>query len=205
MFGMLDDIAVLAWLMKALDDELTAFRPWRTRQHPEKLGSRAPARYARAIGASGPEKILNPMRLIHRETPRDLVDCYYYTSKDYADRLLLLSYGVVMGIQVITRDGEPEYAVLPWAQYQALLKAAGVKEQPPREPPVPHAATPDPVLPGLDHLRIYAKNRALPSSLARTVGIIPSYLAMIESGERVPDAAIRRSLAWELRVPGWRD
>ena len=37
MFGMLDDIAVLAWLMKTLDDELNAFRLWRQRQAPEKL------------------------------------------------------------------------------------------------------------------------------------------------------------------------
>ncbi|MDP9505661.1 YkvA family protein [Pseudomonas protegens] len=36
-FGMLDDIAVLAWLMKTLDDELGAFRAWRNRQMPEKL------------------------------------------------------------------------------------------------------------------------------------------------------------------------
>ncbi|AZC27960.1 Transcriptional regulator, Cro/CI family [Pseudomonas sessilinigenes] len=41
--------------------------------------------------------------------------------------------------------------------------------------------------------------------MARKVGISPSYLALIESGERQPDAAIRRSLAWELTVPGWRD
>ncbi|HWT67801.1 MAG TPA: YkvA family protein [Pseudomonas sp.] len=37
LFGMLDDIAVLGWLMKVLDDELTAFRIWRKRQAPEKL------------------------------------------------------------------------------------------------------------------------------------------------------------------------
>ncbi len=36
-FGMFDDIAVLAWLMKVLDDELNAFRAWRNRQVPEKL------------------------------------------------------------------------------------------------------------------------------------------------------------------------
>ena len=29
-----------------------------------------------------------------------------------------------MSVQVIMRDGEAEYAVLPWAEYQALLKAA---------------------------------------------------------------------------------
>ena len=37
MFGMLDDIAVLAWVMKSLDGELSAFRAWRERQRPEKL------------------------------------------------------------------------------------------------------------------------------------------------------------------------
>lgn len=37
LFGMFDDIAVLAWLMKTLADELNAFRVWRSRQRPEKL------------------------------------------------------------------------------------------------------------------------------------------------------------------------
>src|SRR5690606_18264070 len=37
LFGMIDDIAVLAWLMKVLDDELNAFRAWRKRQVPQKL------------------------------------------------------------------------------------------------------------------------------------------------------------------------
>ncbi|VVM54809.1 hypothetical protein PS862_02074 [Pseudomonas fluorescens] len=113
-----------------------------------------------------------------------------------------------MDIQIITREGEPEYAVLPWAQYQALLKAAGINEksQPPSEPPVRHAAPPDPILPGLDQLRSLREGKGIAiEALARTVGISPSYLALIESGERQPDAAIRRSLAWELKVPGWRD
>jgi len=35
--GMLDDIAVLAWVMKNLEAELDAFRAWRARQNPEKL------------------------------------------------------------------------------------------------------------------------------------------------------------------------
>jgi len=111
-----------------------------------------------------------------------------------------------MDIQIIARDGEPEYAVLPWAQYQALLKAAGITEQPPREATVRHAAPPDQILPGLDQLRSLREGKGIAiEALARTVGISPSYLALIESGERLPDAAIRRSLAWELTVPGWRD
>lgn len=36
-FGMLDDIAVLAWVMNALDQELSAFRAWRERQVPAHL------------------------------------------------------------------------------------------------------------------------------------------------------------------------
>lgn len=35
--GMLDDIAVLTWVMKNLSDELDAFRAWRHRQSPEHL------------------------------------------------------------------------------------------------------------------------------------------------------------------------
>lgn len=117
-----------------------------------------------------------------------------------------LSYGEVMDIQIITREGEPEYAVVPWAQYQALLKAAGINEQPSCDAPARRAATPDPILPGLDQLRSLREGKGIAIEvLARTVGISPSYLALIESGERLPDAAIRRSLAWELTVPGWRE
>lgn len=119
---------------------------------------------------------------------------------------MLLSYGVVMDIQIITREGEPEYAVVPWAQYQALLNAAGIKEQPPKEAAKVQAQASDQDLPGLDQLRSLREGKGIAiEALARTVGISPSYLAMIESGERLPDAAIRRSLAWELTVPGWRE
>lgn len=118
---------------------------------------------------------------------------------------MLLSYGAVMDIQIITRDGEPEYAVLPWPQYQALLKAAGQQQH--TLPPTSTAqVAPDQDLRPLQDLRGLRETKGLAiESLARTVGISPSYLAMIESGERQPDAAIRRSLAWELGVAGWRD
>ena len=33
-----------------------------------------------------------------------------------------------MGIQVISRDGQPEYAVVPWEQYQALLQAGRLEQ-----------------------------------------------------------------------------
>jgi DNA-binding XRE family transcriptional regulator len=111
-----------------------------------------------------------------------------------------------MDIQIIARDGEPEYAVLPWAHYQALLKAAGITDSSPLAATVSQAAAPANDLPGLDQLRSLREGKGIAiEALARKVGISPSYLALIESGERQPDAAIRRSLAWELTVPGWRE
>jgi DNA-binding XRE family transcriptional regulator len=110
-----------------------------------------------------------------------------------------------MDLQVISRDGEPEYAVLPWAQYQALLKAAGIAQAPTPQPAKPSVAAASDELPGLDQLSALRVAKGLEvAQLARTVGISPSYLDLIESGERVPDAAISRSLAWELGVSGWR-
>ncbi|KPW90748.1 helix-turn-helix transcriptional regulator [Pseudomonas syringae] len=111
-----------------------------------------------------------------------------------------------MDLQVISRDGEPEYAVLPWAQYQALLKAAGLAGKPSSEPAASTSgATASDELPGFDQLRELREAKGLEAaSLARTVGISPSYLELIENGTREPDGAIKRSLAWELGVPGWR-
>ncbi|MBZ9665274.1 helix-turn-helix domain-containing protein [Pseudomonas sp. LMG 31766] len=106
-----------------------------------------------------------------------------------------------MSVQIIARDGEPEYAVLPWAEYQALLQAAG------HQPAAQASAVEQPVearRPALGQLRALREAKGLAAeSLARSVGISPHYLAMIESGERQPDAAILRSLAWELGLEGW--
>ena len=113
-----------------------------------------------------------------------------------------------MDLQVISRDGEPEYAVLPWAQFQALLKAAGVSSQSGEasQQKAAGAAPATAQLPGLEQLGALRAAKGLEvAQLARTVGISPSYLSMIESGERKPDAAILRSLAWELGFAGWRE
>lgn len=103
-----------------------------------------------------------------------------------------------MNVQVIERDGQAEYAVLPWAEYQELLKAAG------REParigaPVLQAEQPCFALENLRRLR-EERNLGL-EELARAVGISPHYLALIESGERQPDQAIQRALARLLATP----
>jgi DNA-binding XRE family transcriptional regulator len=102
-----------------------------------------------------------------------------------------------MNVQVIERDGAPEYAVLPWEQYQALLQAAG-------RAPEAVAVTALGDKPGLSQLTALREAKGLTvEALARNVGISPHYLNMIESGERQPDAAIQRALAWHLGVEGW--
>ncbi|MDX5371961.1 MAG: helix-turn-helix domain-containing protein [Pseudomonadaceae bacterium] len=100
-----------------------------------------------------------------------------------------------MSVQVIMRDGEAEYAVLPWDEYQALLRAAGQLV----EPAV--AVKENASLRRLADLR-EAKGLSQ-ADLARAVGISPHYLGLIESGEREPDGAILRSLARVLEVGDW--
>jgi DNA-binding XRE family transcriptional regulator len=102
-----------------------------------------------------------------------------------------------MNVQVIKRDGEPEYAVLPWADYQALLQAVGRTAQ-------GAGAVAAGAMPAFHQLRRLREEKGLSvEELARSVGISPHYLGMIESGERQPDAAIQRALAWTLGVAGW--
>lgn len=103
-----------------------------------------------------------------------------------------------MNVQVIERDGQAEYAVLPWADYQELLRAAGR---------LPAKAAGEPAQPqepafALENLRSLREARQLAlEELARAVGISPHYLALIEGGEREPDQAIRRALARVFATP----
>lgn len=103
-----------------------------------------------------------------------------------------------MNVQVITREGQPEYAVLPWNEYQALLRAAGLDGQPDQAPVVAEPA-PDALAAG-GIARLRERLGMSQADLARAVGISPSYLAMIEEGEREPSDPIRRSLARALGV-----
>lgn len=105
-----------------------------------------------------------------------------------------------MNVQVIMRDGSPEYAVLPWDEYQALLNAVGVRSSATTDV-APSCAQSRPSLVELSALR-EAKGLSQ-DALARSVGISPAYLELIEAGEREPDAAIRRALARALEIAGW--
>ncbi|MFZ5956467.1 helix-turn-helix domain-containing protein [Pseudomonas sp. QL9] len=98
-----------------------------------------------------------------------------------------------MNVQVIMRDGEAEYAVLPWADYQALLASAG------KAPAVAEVASP--VVAAHASWRELREARGLSlEHVAREVGISPPYLAMIESGEREASDAIQHGLRRALGV-----
>lgn len=94
-----------------------------------------------------------------------------------------------MNVQVIMRDGEAEYAVVPWAEYQALLAAAGRGAAQITQP------TAAPVSDETPNWKALREARGLSVELlARAVGISPSYLELIENGEREASDAIQHGL-----------
>lgn len=103
-----------------------------------------------------------------------------------------------MSVQVIMRGGVPEYAVLPWDEYQALLSAGN------QNTAAPSRAEAAVALPKLGELSTLREAKGMnQEALARSIGISPAYLALIESGERDPGEAIRRALARAMEIEGW--
>lgn len=103
-----------------------------------------------------------------------------------------------MNVQTIMRDGKPEYAVLAWADYQALLNALGRPSSETSDKPAPAALPKFAELPALREAKGMSQE-----ALARLVGISPVYLALIEQGERDPGEPIRRALARALEIAQW--
>ena len=106
-----------------------------------------------------------------------------------------------MSVQVIMKDGLPEWAVIPYADYEALLQAAGKAKAPAPEPSLQVS----PVGGGRFSLQKLAELKAAKGlsteALARDAGISPAYCALIESGEREPSPATVRGFAQALKVP----
>ncbi|MCK2097545.1 helix-turn-helix domain-containing protein [Thauera aromatica] len=117
-----------------------------------------------------------------------------------------------MNVQTITRDGKPEYVVLPWAEYRALLQALDDARDAARldefarklasgeEETVP-AAVVDALLCGDNPVKVWREHRGLTQeALAAQAGISKAYLCQIETGKR--DGAIKtlRAIAAALRV-----
>lgn len=105
--------------------------------------------------------------------------------------------------QIIYNQGEPEYAVLPWHEYQQLLQAAGYPKAQNVNSEQTKAAITKRVS-SVSELNALREQAGLSvEQLARDVGISPHYLLLIEQGEREASDVVLRSLARILHVDQW--
>ncbi|NCV32043.1 MAG: XRE family transcriptional regulator [Betaproteobacteria bacterium] len=117
-----------------------------------------------------------------------------------------------MKVQTINRDGKPEYVVLPWAEYQALLEAAEdaidgalldafrQKLATGQEETIP-ATIVDMLLAGANPIKVWREYRGLTQdALANQAGISKAYLCQIETGKRAGAIKTLRAIATALGV-----
>lgn len=117
-----------------------------------------------------------------------------------------------MKVQVIEKDGRPEYAVVPYTEYERLVEAAKMiddvrdydtaKEalRSGREELVP-ADVADRFLNGENPLRVWRRHRGLAASdLAASCGLTPAAVSQIENGKRSPSVETLKAIAAALRV-----
>lgn len=116
-------------------------------------------------------------------------------------------------VQIIEKDGKPEYAVVPIELYRQLLTLAEDAEdiraanaalrelENGADETVP-ADVAQRLLAGAEHpLRIWREHRGLTQeTLAAQAGVGKSYLSQIEAGKKTGSAKILRTLAQILRV-----
>ena len=114
--------------------------------------------------------------------------------------------------QIISKDGKPEYAVVPYNEYQKLLAnaemlvdlvaydaakralASGEEELIP-------AAVVDRLLDGDNPIRVWREFRGLTSAqLATACGVSAAAISQLEAGKRQPSIALLKKLAAALRV-----
>lgn len=116
-----------------------------------------------------------------------------------------------MTVQIIRKDGQPEWAVLPYAEYEALVEAAEMladmrtyDEAKARlaggEETVPAEVT-FAILDGANPIAVWRKHRNLSQQqLAVEAGISKAYLSQLEAGRRSGTTAVLARLARVLQV-----
>lgn len=117
-----------------------------------------------------------------------------------------------MNVQVIEKDGKPEWAVLPFAEYQRLRADAEMLHDIQAYDEVKQALVsgeeeliPDQVvarlLSGTNPIRVWREYRTLTQvELAKTAGISTAYLSQLESGKRVGTTDVLSRIAQSLNV-----
>ena len=116
-----------------------------------------------------------------------------------------------MNVQVIARDGNPEWAVIPYGEYQELLTSAEMLQDiqdydlamqriADGEELIPSEIT-YAILDGANPVRVWREYRGLTQqALADQAEISTSYLSQIESGKRTGTAAVLSRLAAALNL-----
>ena len=115
-------------------------------------------------------------------------------------------------IQIIERDGKPEWAVLPYEEYLQLLDQSELLEDirdfdvinaaiDRREEELIPAEVVYAILDGENPIKVWREYRKLTQQqLAETVGISKPYLSQIETGKRMGTAEILSAIAKALDV-----
>ena len=119
-----------------------------------------------------------------------------------------------MSVQVIQKNGKPEWAVLPYEEYERLVEAVEMlqdvraydeakKAVAAGEELVPSEIT-YALLDGASPVRVWREHRGMSRKrLAEASGLSTSYLSQVESGERKPSPEALAAIAKELGLePG---
>lgn len=111
---------------------------------------------------------------------------------------------------VLPPEGKPEYAILRWEDYQALLDAAsddavdgaildGLADH--RETDLLPGALVRRIIDGESPIAVWCEHRAIkPSALAGQVGVSPGYISDIIAGKKPGSVSVLRKVATALDV-----
>lgn len=116
-----------------------------------------------------------------------------------------------MNVQIIEKDGRPEWAVIPFAEYERLLEQLemaqdvrdydeAVRYLAEGEEVVPSTVV-DALLEGQNPLRVWREYRGLTQQqLAAKAGISKPYLSQLEAGKRTGTTKVLSRLAAALNL-----
>jgi len=117
-----------------------------------------------------------------------------------------------MNVQIIEKNGRPEWAVIPYKEFEVIQKAIEDAEdirdieenlrgiQKNKEAVIPGEIT-FAILDGGNPIRVWREYKKIKlNELAKIVGISASYLSQIENGKRNPTIDTLKLIATALRV-----
>lgn len=117
-----------------------------------------------------------------------------------------------MNVQIIEKNGKPEWAVIPFSEYQKLQEALEDAEdrkdiekslkaiQDGKELTVPGEVT-FAILDGVNPVRAWREYKQIKmSELTKMVGISSAYLSQIENGKRNPTIDTLKAIAKKLNI-----